>query len=446
MVDVRALAKLGKGALRVLDDLGFYSKAAEEAGRAKQAMPPEQWDRYLAGRGVKRAEMDHAGFENETKGVSKLSPGDARDLFEAKKPKLTEHVGDYDGTDFEPKYGGRDHILPGGMGYNERLLSLPEKRDYAGHSVAYYHPDGALERPVFSDEKTANAFAENLPQMWPGSRLVRVDPVTYPDHAATFNSSHWDAPNVLAHLRMQERKLPDGRFATHLEEVQSDWAQQGRKKGFGDGVPTGPFVQDTSAWTDLALKRALTVAAQNESDAFALTPGKLQSGRWGGDQRIGKFYDTTVQPKLTKMLGQPEMTTAAQLPTFSLPEELRDRILREGFPLFADGGLVENYARGGPVDDSDVVPLAQRLHEPDDDLIDILMNQQAMRRQGQIPPVEWGGDLSGARKTLKKADGGFLEDDSERDSDENHPILTDEQLQQALDLLFRMQQGREDEF
>ena len=47
-----------------------------------------------------------------------------------------------------------------------------------------------------------------------------------------YNSSHWDEPNVLAHLRMSDRKLPGGGKALHLEELQSDWGQAGRDKGF----------------------------------------------------------------------------------------------------------------------------------------------------------------------------------------------------------------------
>src|SRR5690606_12881152 len=76
--------------------------------------------------------------------------------------------------------------------------------------------------------------------------------------AAPFTTSHWDEPNVLVHMRMNDRYFPDengpssrvfpkdfaieegsvpgpptrGLRALHLEEVQSDWHQQGRKKGY----------------------------------------------------------------------------------------------------------------------------------------------------------------------------------------------------------------------
>jgi hypothetical protein len=49
-----------------------------------------------------------------------------------------------------------------------------------------------------------------------------------------FSSNHWDDPNVLAHIRMSDRTGPNGEKILHVEELQSDWGQQGRKKGFKD--------------------------------------------------------------------------------------------------------------------------------------------------------------------------------------------------------------------
>ena len=43
---------------------------------------------------------------------------------------------------------------------------------------------------------------------------------------------HWDEPNVLAHMRLSDRTGPNGEKVLHLEELQSDWHQQGREKGY----------------------------------------------------------------------------------------------------------------------------------------------------------------------------------------------------------------------
>ena len=65
------------------------------------------------------------------------------------------------------------------------------------------------------------------------------------DNAVSYNnedsyrSSHWGEENILAHVRLNEKALPDGRKVLIVNEIQSDWAQEGRKKGFRKSVPKG---------------------------------------------------------------------------------------------------------------------------------------------------------------------------------------------------------------
>ena len=51
----------------------------------------------------------------------------------------------------------------------------------------------------------------------------------------TFRSSHFpDEPNPLGHVRFNDRTGPNGEKLLHLEELQSDWHQKGRKVGYSD--------------------------------------------------------------------------------------------------------------------------------------------------------------------------------------------------------------------
>ena len=50
-------------------------------------------------------------------------------------------------------------------------------------------------------------------------------------------SSHWDEPNVLAHVRFKDRTGPNGERILALEEVQSDWHQAGREDGYIGRLP-----------------------------------------------------------------------------------------------------------------------------------------------------------------------------------------------------------------
>jgi hypothetical protein len=158
-----------------------------------------------------------------------------------------------------------------------------------------------------------------------------------------FKSSHFDEPNILVHLRMNTRTDVDGNKVLFLEEVQSDWGQQGKREGFSltseeksklieehigvlaslqdidakiieavdnknvnknifelterkqelldkseklkdqifrNKAPKAPFVTDTNAWTKLGLKTALKEAVSQGADKLAWTTGEQQNERY----------------------------------------------------------------------------------------------------------------------------------------------------------------------
>ena len=51
-----------------------------------------------------------------------------------------------------------------------------------------------------------------------------------PQFATKFQSSHFDEPNILVHLRMNTRVDSDGKKVLFLEEVQSDFGESYRKE------------------------------------------------------------------------------------------------------------------------------------------------------------------------------------------------------------------------
>ena len=107
--------------------------------------------------------------------------------------------------------------LPGGQNYRELLLTLPPQGPTAEDIMAR---DGALT-------------ADNVG-----------------DVAPVFTSSHFTEPNILAHVRFNERTDADGRRVLFLEEVQSDWHQQGRKSGYlSEGIPKDAKLK-AAPWTN----------------------------------------------------------------------------------------------------------------------------------------------------------------------------------------------------
>ncbi len=139
-----------------------------------------------------------------------------------------------------------------------------------------------------------------------------------------YQSSHFPDPNILAHMRVNDRVDAEGKKMLLIEEVQSDWHQAGREKGYktkeslekwysqnklendpsfadlnneqisviernrnagmgGDNaVPDAPF-KDT--WYQLALKRAIKEAVDKGYDRIGLTTGKRQIERYTNQLR-----------------------------------------------------------------------------------------------------------------------------------------------------------------
>lgn len=213
------------------------------------------------------------------------------------------------------------YTLPGGKNYRELLLTLPSGPRQTKFEVF----DPSTQRAVpFETREEAVAFANQDPTR--SSVVAEVD-VSKPE----YRSSHFDQPNILAHMRVNDRVV-DGKKTLFIEEIQSDWHQAGRKKGYADpnkksyevrlsmngsrvnadgqavfatreeaqaladraagapsfvaaevvemkptGVPDAPF---KTTWHELTLKRAIQEASEKGYDQIAFTTGKTQVERY----------------------------------------------------------------------------------------------------------------------------------------------------------------------
>jgi hypothetical protein len=198
---------------------------------------------------------------------------------------------------------------PGGKNYREILLKVPVKR---------------------VSEEEARVILNARPE----DKLSVYD-IDFASRKANpaFVSTHWMDPNVISHIRMNDRVDADNKNVLFIEELQSDWAQEGRKKGFAgkpltkddlvatvnnsadrpywevrtkDGhfiantglgdkeinaqeavdealqlvqtrgdkrTPAGPFVKNTNEWVDLSLKNIIRRAVDEGYDRVAFIDG-----------------------------------------------------------------------------------------------------------------------------------------------------------------------------
>ena len=72
----------------------------------------------------------------------------------------------------------------------------------------------------------------------PGGENYREVLLTMPrEDGQEFKSSHFDEENILAHTRLTDRVDENGDKVLFVEEIQSDWHQAGREKGYKESLP-----------------------------------------------------------------------------------------------------------------------------------------------------------------------------------------------------------------
>jgi hypothetical protein len=112
--------------------------------------------------------------------------------------------------------------------------------------------------------------------------------LTMPDKAGTkeYRSPHFNERNVLAHVRFNEHTGANGERVLHLEEMQSDWAQDRRG---GKNVPDAPMTDATDKWTGLAMRRMLRWAAEHGFERITWTTGEQQGFRYDLSRKLDEI-------------------------------------------------------------------------------------------------------------------------------------------------------------
>lgn len=316
----------------------FYSELSRQIGKASMnAAPAKAWQDYLRGlvtKGVKADEIQWSGIT------------DWLDLQQGKVTK--EQVQDY--------------LKQNGVKVEEVQLKGSSEFNYIGNEWQQ-----AIDRAEADGDY---ALAERINRAWegvseetgstagqpkfasyqlPGGENYRELALTLPGperyRAPSAHSMGEQADvNRLAHIRFNEHTDAEGKKVLFIEEIQSDWAQKGKKEGFQGkqnlpewlaradfvqesngrwsyvlpdgsgqtgypsrdsahaaaaqnlnqrtaiGVPAAPFVGNTSAWVSLALKRMIRYAAENGFDRIAWATGTQQADRYDLSKQVEKVF------------------------------------------------------------------------------------------------------------------------------------------------------------
>jgi hypothetical protein len=335
-------------------------------------------------KGVKPAEIQDRGIAKVLKGKPKMTKAEVQKIFESNPPPrvqekvLTSEVTDYDewlDAKALEMYGDEYHMLsraeqsklnkmygeldltqydryktPGGENYREILLKLPVNTTNA--KILEAGTNKTSGKPFVSFEFNGERYVvEKTPgetdQQAVSRRIGGMPERGKVSGSDTYISSHYKTdPNLLAHIRVQDFTTPEGKKVLLVDEIQSDWHQEGRKKGYkqepkkswlvkkpGDkvhgsydseeeatnamqslaraygeeprrlglsieegiapdysgAVPDAPFKKN---WHELAMKRVLDYAAENGYDTVAITPGAEQAKRYDLSQHIDNVVVT----------------------------------------------------------------------------------------------------------------------------------------------------------
>lgn len=141
----------------------------------------------------------------------------------------------------EPRFEQQNLILPGGENYKEILLKFPMKQN------APVSTEKSAAMMLFENNMKEKYGGETFPSIY--NRLTPDEVEKYDmyvredinnrqtesllqDKRNNFRTNHWpNDPNTFMHLRMQDMTI-GGKKTLVIEEIQSDWHQTGRKKGY----------------------------------------------------------------------------------------------------------------------------------------------------------------------------------------------------------------------
>ena len=218
----------------------------------------------------------------------------------------------------DTKFGSGNLVLPGGRDYSEIIIKAPG-------------PESILKPKGYSIEQDMSGDAVIMK----GDEMIEFDelPKDIQDAISKqgeFISSHWpDIPNPISHIRRKIYDTEKYGQVEFMEELQSDWAREGRQKGFinpaektfnaeikskypvpkDEGVWSVKVLEDAGVpkdltdkwyysniattkngsvpnnsllknWQELSIKRALKEAVDNNSDYFAWINGEQTSARY----------------------------------------------------------------------------------------------------------------------------------------------------------------------
>lgn len=391
--------KPGKGALRqaapgawyfdnILDALDrWQSKGTREQliahlNKVKGAKEEAEWiglDEWLKSRPKVTRDEARAFVEENRVDVREVSRGAPTRTELAAQRERNQRLDDLEDAFFDAADALGDKLGAAGLidrktfpmssntaFYMKERDGTPRKGYLEAQAAGFQFELDALEAAADVWKNAQNAYAEADPlfpprgsakygqYVTPGGEEYRELLLTLrgnapPGEQTHFVGGHFEEGNILAHIRFNDRTDAQGRNILFIEEVQSDWHQAGKRKGYGkrsvwdiyridqgepqligsgatkqeaesgsesialrlglslsqvyvretrgavEGVLDAPF--KGTGWPRLAMKRMLAYAAEHGYDGISWTTGQMQADRYSLSKQVNQISWSPVLGK-----------------------------------------------------------------------------------------------------------------------------------------------------
>ena len=271
------------------DKDGFYSvleKTVDEKVGGK--IDSVSLAKVLEKNGVKQDELEWSGLKDLLDSKDKLTKEEIQNTINENRLVL-EKVEKID----KAKY--KNYKMDGGENYREILFTSDLKsnglREIDITIDRINNRQNELKKIAGKAKEIPDEFKDEWKKIWQEKEELikkrdefkKIEP---------YYSQHWEESNIVVFTRVDDRTI-DNKKTLFIEELQSDWHQDGRKKGYGKGtkkVPEAPFKKN---WHELGFKRMIQEAVENDYEKIAWTTGKQQASRYSLEKEI----DTVVYNK-----------------------------------------------------------------------------------------------------------------------------------------------------
>lgn len=331
---------------------GFYSAAQKAIDKMPNKMETDAFIKYLKNNGVKDDEITWSGITKAIEGKETITKDEIMGVFgnpvmESKvlsgvpsdeeilkskewfgiednvweKITQAEKQSYYDEmmqnrknkVPNQAKYEGYS-IKDVGENYREELMTLPSenKLKLAELNKQYDELDNKIKITEYGSDEY------NLLKAQRSAINDEIQAIPYNSNGL-YKSSHWDEPNVLLHTRKQDT-LIDGQKTLLVEEIQSDWHQDGRKIGYeidpmkrheelnqqlankeisyeeftrelkkinsNKKLPQAPY---SKTWHEFGMRQVIDEAVMNGYERVAWVKGATQAERYSLSQSLDRL-------------------------------------------------------------------------------------------------------------------------------------------------------------